>query len=93
MITENKHKTYVSVTADFDSDGRMLPRTILWEDGVRYKVDRVKSIRPSFSAKAGGHGDCYTIIVHGRETSIFFERSAQLTGNVIGRWFVIRASG
>jgi hypothetical protein len=90
METGADYKVYVAVHADFDSDGRMLPRSIVWEDGIEYDIDRVKSVRPGFAAKAGGQGDKYTIQVNGQETYIFFERSTKLTGNVIGRWFVER---
>ncbi len=86
----NNYKVYVPVSTDFDVDGRMLPRSITWEDGTTYDIDRVKSIRPGFAAKAGGQGDKYTILVNGRETNIFFERAATISGNVIGRWYVER---
>ena len=38
------------VKTDFDSEDRMLPTTIVWEDGIRYKTDRVKNIKPGFAA-------------------------------------------
>lgn len=41
----------------------MLPRTIVWEDGLKYDIDRVIDIRPAYAAKAGGQGDRYTIQV------------------------------
>lgn len=90
MATGEDYKVYVPVCAEFDAEGRMLPRSITWEDGIRYDIDRVKSIRPGFAAKAGGQGDKYTIQVNGRETYVFFERSTSVSGNVIGRWFVER---
>lgn len=90
MTTAESYRVYVPVCADFDADGRMLPRSIIWEDGERYEIDRVKSIRPGFSAKAGGQGDRYVIMIHGRETCVFFERIPSVSGNHIGRWFVER---
>lgn len=83
-------KTYVSVMTEFLADGQMRPRSLVWENGTRYEIDRVLSVRPSYSAKAGGQGDRYTILVNGQRTYLFFERSAKLTGDVIGRWFVER---
>ena len=38
--------------------------------------------------RCGGQGDRYTIKVNGKETYLFFERNASVTGNNIGRWFV-----
>jgi len=83
-------KTYVSVTADFNSDGVMFPRTLVWEDGMTYEIDRVLDIRPAPALKAGGQGDRYTVMVHGMRKYIFFERTTNLNGNIIGRWFVER---
>jgi hypothetical protein len=86
----NDAKVYVDVQATFDKSGRMLPRALVWEDGQRYKIDKVTSIRPAAAARAGGGGDRYTILVEGREKYLFFERSADLSGNQIGRWFLER---
>lgn len=83
-------KVYVQVNADFTSDGTMLPRVIVWEDGERYTIDRVTDIRQAAAMKAGGQGDRYTVIIKGHQSYLFFERSAELTGNNIGRWFVER---
>ena len=90
MMKAEDYRVYVPVCADFDAQGRMLPRSIVWEDGERYEIDRVKSIRPGFSAKAGGEGDRYIITVHGRETNLYFERIPSVSGNHIGKWFVVR---
>ena len=68
----------------------MLPRAIVWEDGHRYEIDRVIDVRPAYAAKAGGQGDRYTIKVGGQQKYLFFERSTNLSGDIIGRWFVER---
>lgn len=85
-------KVYVAVKADFRDDGVMLPREITWEDGKRYSIDRVVDIRQAAARKAGGQGDRYTVVIEGKRTYLFFERSADITGNNIGRWFVERKS-
>lgn len=91
QTTMNKApKVYVSVRAEFDEDGIMLPRELTWEDGAKFEIDRVLDIRQAPALKAGGQGDRYTIMVKGQQSYLFFERSANLTGNVIGRWFVER---
>ena len=81
-------KIYVDVHVEFRSDGIMLPREIIWEDGRRFEIDRVLDIRQAAAMKAGGQGDRYTIKVQGQERYLFFERNASLTGNNIGRWFI-----
>lgn len=89
-ITTKTPKVYVSVRAEFNEDGIMLPRELTWEDGEKYEIDRVINICQAPALKAGGQGDRYTILVHGKQSYLFFERSPNLTGNVIGRWFVER---
>ena len=81
-------KVYVAVKADFSEEGIMLPREITWEDGKKFEIDRIIDIRQAPALKAGGQGDRYTIMVRGNQSYLFFERSTNLTGNVIGRWFV-----
>ena len=71
-------KVYVQVKVDFR------------EDGVTYEIDRVLQITQAAAMRAGGQGDRYKIRVRGKESYLFFERSANLTGNNIGRWFVER---
>ena len=60
-------REYVDVNVDFDKDGRMLPKTLIWEDGHRYEIDRIKAIQPAPALKAGGQGDRYTIVIEGHE--------------------------
>lgn len=88
--TAKTPKVYVAVKVDFREDGTMIPRQIQWEDGEIFTIDRVSRICQAAALKAGGQGDRYTIHMKGRETYLFFERNAELTGNNIGRWFVER---
>jgi hypothetical protein len=83
-------KVYVAVKADFAEDGTLLPREITWEDGIKFEIDRVLDIRQAAAMKAGGQGDRYTVRINGKQSYLFFERSTNLTGNNIGRWFVER---
>lgn len=86
----DKYKVYVPVLAAFDENGRIIPREIAWEDGRKFKIDKVTDIRQAAAAKAGGQGDRYSIRINGKESYLFFERSANVNGNCIGRWFVER---
>ncbi len=87
-MTVSKAKVYVPVDVEFRADGVMLPRRITWEDGREYEIDRVTDIRQAAAMRAGGQGDRYTIFIQGKQSYLFFERSASVTGNNIGRWFV-----
>ena len=88
----NRTKVYVPVKAFFHEDGTLYPLEIVWEDGRKYRIEKVSEIRQAAARKAGGQGDRYTITVEGRQSYLFFERSCNLTGNNIGRWFVERKS-
>ena len=83
-------KVYVPVKACFDADGNILPTEIIWEDGRKYRIDRVTKIRQAAAMRSGGQGDRYTVMINGRESYLYFERSADLTGPNLGRWFVER---
>ena len=72
-------KKYVEVTARFDTEGRVFPLKILWEDGSSYFIDKVLDVRPSASLKAGGAGIRYTCRINMTEKFLFLEES---------RWFV-----
>lgn len=90
MRIDKPVKVYVAVDVNFTEEGIMLPREITWEDGVKYTIDRVTEIRQAAAMKAGGQGDRYTVLIGHAQSYLFFERSTNLTGNNIGRWFVER---
>ena len=83
-------KIYVKVTSDFDSTGYMLPRMITWSDGRTFKIDAVRDFRPASTFGAGHRGDCYTVVIHGEERHLFFEKTSELFAARFGRWFVER---
>ncbi len=83
-------KVYVPVDVRFDEQGCMLPHIITWEDGKKYEIDRVTDICPAPALRAGGQGDRYTIWINGKQSYLFFERYATVTGCNLGRWFVER---
>ena len=85
-------KVYVEVTTVTSPEGLMLPRSLVWEDGRTFVIDRVTDIRQAAAMKCGGQGDRYTVWINGQQSYLFFERSSKLTGNNIGRWFVERRS-
>lgn len=86
-------KVYVEVIAAFNSNGEVMPRALLWEDGRKYKIDKVLDCKPAAAMRAGGQGDRFTIQVNGHESYLFFERSTTITGNQLGRFFVERRAG
>ncbi len=90
MEEESISKVYVGVEVDFSPDSIMYPRALVWEDGIKYNIDRVVDIRPAASLKAGRQGDRYTVVIKGQRRYIFFEKSTEALGRKAGRWFVER---
>ena len=72
-------KVYVEVTARFDTEVKITPLSLLWENGTRYEIDRILDVRRAASLKAGGTGIRYTIRIGGRDSYLFYEDP---------RWFV-----
>ena len=82
-------KVYVAVNTDFRTDGVMLPRRHLWEDGQQYVIDRVTYIREAGGIVVSGHRIRYTVIIRGQQRYLFFEQGIN-TNISNGRWFVER---
>ncbi len=81
-------RIYVEMDVSFLPDGQMRPRALSWENGRRYKIDRVLDVRPSFAEKAGGQGDRYKVMVKGQERYLFFEHNPDCYSSTVGRWFI-----
>lgn len=88
-MEQQSERVYVPVQLTMNECGQMRPERIIWEDGRQFEIDRVSAVRPAYSAKAGGQGDRYTVFVRGKQRYLYFERSTHLSGDVIGRWFVV----
>ncbi len=78
----SEYKVYVDVMAVFTQDGRLIPKSLRWEDGTVYEISRVLDARRACSLKAGGTGMRYTCIVNGKEMHLFYEDN--------NKWFVER---
>ncbi len=73
MSERHCKKIIVEVEVRFQTDGKMLPRQITWEDGRHFAIDKIVDIRRAASLKAGGHGVRYTCRIEGKEKFLFFE--------------------
>ena len=82
---ETDLKVYVSVIEVRHKDGRLQPLALVWENGVRYKIEKVLNICKAASLKAGGAGLRYTIRVKGQEKHLFLEEDRDGA-----KWFVER---
>ena len=77
------NKVYVDVVAEFTADGQLRPKSVRWEDGRVYEIDRIKDVRRAASLKAGGVGMRYTCMICNQEKHLFYEDK--------NRWFMERA--
>ena len=73
------HRVYVRVIVEYDEEGGVCPLSIRWEDGRKFRVDRILDVRRAAATKSGGQGMRYTCRIMGRETYLFEDN---------GRWFV-----
>lgn len=76
-------KIYVSVIAKFDAEGGLRPLQLLWVDGQRFMIDRVKYIERAPSKTGGILTKCFTVIIEGFEKKLYYEDKLE-------RWFVER---
>ena len=72
-------KKYIDVNAVFHADGRLIPVSIIWEDGRKFEIDRILDIRKAASTKAGGIGTRYLCMIWGKQVALYFEEP---------RWFI-----
>ena len=80
----NYRKVYVDATVKYTRDGKMFPVELIFEDGQRYAVDRVKQACRAAAIKVGGTGIRFTVMIGGRETFVYFDRNG---------WFVETKAG
>lgn len=83
-------KLYVDVEAYFDREAGVFPKCIVWENGIRYEIDRILDVRRAASQKVGGMGRRYTVRIscedqdiYGRVRHLFYEEEGTPP-----RWFV-----
>ena len=81
MEAKTNPKVYVAVKAQFLPDGKLMPLSVIWEDGREFEINRVVSICRRASMKAGGCGIRYTVEIGSRTTYLFLEED---------KWFVER---
>lgn len=75
-------KVYVEMIAKINPEGKIKPLEVEWQDGRRYKIERVLDERLAPPDNTGGYlTKKYKVLIGGREKALFFETKS-------GRWFV-----
>ncbi len=76
-------KQYVDVICVHERSGRILPISVIWQDGIRYAIDKITQIVPAASLKSGGCGLRYTCRFGSSVRYMYLEDD--------GKWFVEKA--
>lgn len=72
-------KTYVTVMAQHNTNGSIVPLKLIWPDNRQFTIDRVIDVRMAAAMKAGGQGMRYRCRVLGKEVDLYCDE---------GQWFV-----
>lgn len=64
-------KVYVGVELSVSPQGDVRPRTIIFEDGNKYQIDRLRQKCRAHATKVGGTGIRYTVIICNKETYLY----------------------
>lgn len=71
-------KRYVDVVLVQKKSGDLCPLYVIWEDGMKYRIDKVLDVQRRAS-RVGGCGIRYACLIHGRRRNLFLEKN---------RWFI-----
>lgn len=74
-------KIELDIIVEHKKDGRAVPKTILWDDGRKFSIDKVLDVRQAAALRCGGIGTRYICKICGKEVAIFDEE---------GKWFIER---
>ena len=67
------YKKYVDVLTVMGKNEVLKPVAVLWDNGIKYEIDRVLQIRNKASS-VGGCGLCYECVIQGQKRDLYFER-------------------
>ena len=73
-------KVYVDVDARFTEDGKLRPTCIIWKNGHRYPIDRIRKCQRASGQKGRGRGIRYTVSVWGTDRYLYYDENY--------KWFV-----
>lgn len=74
-------KIYVDVVALHKQDRTIVPLFIIWENHVKYSIDRVIAVQKAAALKEGGVGIRYTCRIHGHIRYLYYENPT---------WFIVK---
>ena len=72
-------KIELHIIVEHFPNGQAIPKSIIWEDGRKFTIDKVLDIRKAAATKCGGIGIRYICRICGKEVAIYDED---------GIWFI-----
>ncbi|MBQ7294842.1 MAG: hypothetical protein IJW86_01465 [Clostridia bacterium] len=72
-------KVFVKVLAEIDEQGSVRPKSVTWEDGREFLIDKVTKVQRACASKVGGTAIRYSIYIGGKQTYLYEDD---------GKWFV-----
>lgn len=69
----------LNIIVQHTPEGEAMPKTIIWEDGRKFSIDKVLDKRKAAAFQCGGVGNRYICRICGKEIAIFEED---------GVWFI-----
>ena len=72
------YKRYIDVIVRQRKNGELIPLFVCWEDGRRYKNDKILN-KQRRASEVGGCGLRFSCLIEGRQRNIFFEKD---------KWFI-----
>lgn len=72
------YKKYIEVVALINKVGDLTPLFIIWDNNIKYPIDKIIEVRKAHST-VGGSGILYVCKINGQTRRLFYERY---------RWFI-----
>ncbi len=70
---------FIDVICFNSKDGDIYPLYIIWENGIKYQIDKILQKCPAASLKHGGSGMRYTCLIQNQMRYLFNDNN---------RWFI-----
>lgn len=72
------YKRYIEVIAQHKKSGEIIPIYICWDNGKKYKIDKIFD-KQRRASEVGGCGMRYSCMIQGEQRYIFYEKD---------KWFI-----
>jgi len=82
------NKIYVKVLAEFDTEGKVIPKSIEWYNGKIYEIKKILDVRNAVALKTSGSGIRYTVKIGRQITYLFCEGQNISNHHSFCKWFV-----